>query len=178
MISDNSIRERILESLRGDPGIRASGIRVEVTEGNVRLSGMVSGYTAWKAAFIHAFETAGVVNIENDLLVSRLDRRDIPTDVELKKKIDKVLRKNDDADCSGVNIGVDDGCVALQGEVSSVWDMLRIEELASHVHGVAEVHNDLRIVTGEDSAQWRHFGVQWTKIDPVVSSVQDQLPAS
>jgi len=69
--SDDRIREEICDRMTDDPALDASDIEVEVTEGEVTLSGMVSSRDMKRRAEDIAERIGGVRDVTNQLRVTR-----------------------------------------------------------------------------------------------------------
>lgn len=149
MIRDEKIKKDIVDHLYWDNRVDAAGIKVEVSDGRAVLSGSVQSLSAAMAAEEDSYAVDGVVFVENRLSVAPPSSDDIPTDRELEKNIEMVLKWNADLEVPEVRVSVVEGCVVLEGTVDSYWKKVRVEELVSPLKGVVEVANKLAVVPTE-----------------------------
>ncbi len=75
---------------------------------------------------------------------------DLPTDEELKERIESVLRWNSEVDENDISVYVIDGYVSLEGSVHTYWEKVRTEDLVAPIKGVVSVVNKLAVVPSED----------------------------
>ena len=69
-------------------------------------------------------------------------------DASLSASVKAALIKEPDLKTLGINVDSKDGTVVLKGEVKSMADKQRAEQVASTVSGVSRVDNQLQIVSG------------------------------
>ena len=67
--TDVEIRLDVVSSLQSDVRVDASDVEVIVDDGVVTLTGTVSSWDAWQAAYAIALQTEGVVDVESSLAV-------------------------------------------------------------------------------------------------------------
>lgn len=70
-VSDEDIREEIIEAYHADPLVDANDIEIAVSQGHVLLQGTVTSRLMMQKALAHASEAPGVVEVENQLHVDR-----------------------------------------------------------------------------------------------------------
>jgi hyperosmotically inducible protein len=144
------IKKDVVDQLYWDSRVDASGIKVEVSEGEVILTGTVPNYTAYKAADDDAWAVAGVKYVRNDLIIQYPPNVSIPSDAQLKASIENVLLWQPDFDSTDIIINVERGWVTLRGSVDAFWKKVRSEELTLSLKGVLGVTNELAIVPDEN----------------------------
>jgi len=66
------IRRIIVEQLQWDERVDESKVRVEVIHNSVRLTGTVSSFEAWRAAWRNAANVVGVAGVDNQLRIEYL----------------------------------------------------------------------------------------------------------
>lgn len=69
-------------------------------------------------------------------------------DASLTASVKAALIKEPDLKTLGINVDSKDGTVVLKGEVKTMADKQRAEQVASTVSGVSRVDNQLQIVSG------------------------------
>jgi hyperosmotically inducible periplasmic protein len=67
------------------------------------------------------------------------------SDARILEDVSDRLAEQSELDPSDIEVSVTNGEVTLRGFVSARWEKFRAEELADHVSGVSEVHNQLRL---------------------------------
>lgn len=137
--SDQEIRMAVKDAFFYDPRIYSFKPSVEVADGVVTLSGMVSGARAKLAAEQDARNTFGVRRVYNNLKVRTL----IPGDDELKARIGKVLLRNPYIDRFDLTVEADFGRVTLSGMVQTSFEKYEAERVVLPVDGVTEVVNNI-----------------------------------
>jgi osmotically-inducible protein OsmY len=68
--TDKEIAENIMDALDRNMNVDADWVDVKVADGNVTLSGVVPDYRVYRAAYNMTAYTSGVLDINNDLLLS------------------------------------------------------------------------------------------------------------
>jgi osmotically-inducible protein OsmY len=71
VLSNERIKQDIVNQLYWDPTVDASRISVDVLAGYVRLKGTVTSYGERRAAYADAVTIPGVVSIENSVAVRK-----------------------------------------------------------------------------------------------------------
>ena len=150
MIKDEKIKKDIVDHLYGDSRVDASEVAVRVSNGRAVLSGNVPTLASAMAAEEDSYAVEGVVFVENRLVVTPHSFTEIPSDRELKKNIEAVLKWNADLESTEVRISVVEGRVVLDGAVESYWKKVRVEDIVTPLKGVAEVVNKLAVVPTEN----------------------------
>jgi osmotically-inducible protein OsmY len=84
--------------------------------------------------------------MQNELEVRFKGSAEAPTDEEVKKNIESLLSWNGSIRADDIAISLSDGFVTLQGSVTSYWESVKAEDLASSVKGVLNIRNNLAVV--------------------------------
>jgi hyperosmotically inducible protein len=150
MEMDEKIKKDVVDQLFWDGRVDASAIQVTVKDGEVTLSGDVDSFAARQAAENDVLSIPGVQAIQNRLAVKYPSMVPIPSDDEIKRNIESVLKWNPYIDDSQIDVAVNNGIVNLKGTVESRWKSDKIELIAYDILGVVEVANQLSIVPTED----------------------------
>jgi osmotically-inducible protein OsmY len=140
MKSDAELRDDVLDELQGDPQItEPEAIGVAVTDGAVTLTGHVANYAEKLAAARAAERVSRTKTVANDVKVrfSRAPR----DDSEIARAIAHVLDWNVQIPEGRVRARVENGWVALEGEVDYEYQKREVERMVNHVRGVAGVRN-------------------------------------
>ena len=69
--SDEEIREDVKAAMRYDSWVDANKVNVDVNDGVVTLTGLVDSWREKRSAGDDAWDTLGVVDVNNDLQVQR-----------------------------------------------------------------------------------------------------------
>jgi len=142
--TDAQIKQDVLDDIRHDVRIDSTNITVDVTNGVVRLEGVVSTYFQKITAGADAQRIKGVRDVVNDLVVSLAT----PWSDE---EIEKTVRANLARDVRLPNPGnlfvqVKNGVVTLTGAVGTYAQKTAAEDDAWTAPGVVDVVNDLSVV--------------------------------
>lgn len=149
-MGDEEIKKDIVDQLFWDNRMDASNIQVKVEDGSVTLTGEVPSFTSFLAAEENSFSVPGVKSVENRIVVKYPPMAEVPSDEELKMRIESLLRWNSEIDDADISVFVVEGFVTLEGSVSSYWRKARVEDLVGPLRGVVSVINKLAVVPTED----------------------------
>jgi osmotically-inducible protein OsmY len=141
-LPDETIRQAVRDALSLDPRVSAYSINVAVADGLVTLTGRVNTLHDKNVAEIDVLNTTGVWRVENKLT---LRYRSFPTDEALEKRIAAAFERDAELHARDIHIAVEDFRCRLYGEVSSVAEKVRAENIASQIGGVLSLENNLRI---------------------------------
>lgn len=147
-----------------------ANINVEISEGNVILSGSVPNYPSRRHAEMAASAVPGVKTVENKLSVKYNHTVKIPSDLEIENRVRSVVHWNSNINEEKIGIFVTGGYTTLEGSVSSFYQKFRAQELAADVIGVLGIDNRLVVVPGESYADEEIAG-------NVVSALKSRLGA-
>ncbi len=148
-ITDQRIANDIREALMRDSDLDSSGIRVQVREGHVILSGTVPTNWAKSRAEENARWTRGVVDISNGLAVVPSGSE---TDRELAMQIVQALQRDGAVDARNIDVVVEGRHATLSGIVRNWAERNAVLEDALHVPGVVDVRDSLSLRYGEPAA--------------------------
>lgn len=145
---DEQIKRDVVDQLLWNSRVDVSTITIAVDSGIVSLGGETFSYPAKDTALKIAWGIPGVKNVRNNITVRHLET--IPTDEELKTIVKSTLVWNNNIDASKINIDVNDGKIALEGNVDAYWKVDYVESIISDFHGVVSVENKLVVVPGKN----------------------------
>ena len=116
-------------------------INVDVSEGNVTLTGTVASYRQKQLAARDVLNVVGVIGVNNLLEIEQEARPDeaIQKDVQSNLNTDNALAGQD------IVASVAEGTVTLNGNVETAYQKLHAGDVASQVAGVQGVINKLNI---------------------------------
>lgn len=138
---EEALWHEVVSELSGDPNVGTSEIGVAVEDGMVTLTGHVDSVRARVAAERAVKRVEGVRSIANDLLVKHEGEH---TDTEIARGALHRLRNNVSVPLE-VQAVVSDGCVTLDGIVSSMHERFAAENAVRHLRGVRNVVNDITL---------------------------------
>ncbi|HQG31292.1 MAG TPA: BON domain-containing protein [Deltaproteobacteria bacterium] len=140
----DDIRADVSSQLFWDSSLDSSDINVDVAGNKVILTGSVPSYSDRLEAEEDAYAIPGVTSVDNQLAVSPVISP-IPSDDDIRMRVENVLDWNPIIDASRIDISVEDGIVTLKGAVDSYWQKDKAWDLASNVSGVVDVVNELSV---------------------------------
>ncbi len=146
VITKEQVKKDVIDQLYWDERVDASEVKVEVSDGQVKLEGSVPTFSALRAAENDAIKIPGVVLVDNQLKVEPVPVLPPSSDEEIKTRAETILRWNADIDANNISVSVIAGYVTLNGHVDSYWKKLRAEELVEDLFGVRAVDNALSVV--------------------------------
>jgi len=142
--TDAQIRRDIEAALLADPATESYDIGVAVQDGAVKLTGGVDSYQERELAKKVAKGVRGVRAIDDQIEIQYKSDR---PDVEIENEIKRTLRWNTHVDHNLIEVGVNDGKVALTGTVGSAAEK-RLAESDAWVAGVESVNSSKLSVAG------------------------------
>ena len=160
--SDDQIKKALKDAFLYDPRVFSLNPDVHVNNGTVTLVGVVNNLQAKKAAEQDARDVIGVWRVKNHLKVRPVD---IPSDVELEKRVSTALVLNPWVRRFDINISAAAGMVYLSGEVMTLFEKNEAERVAEDVKGVIKVVNNINY-----PATWN-----WKADKEIREDVKDQL---
>jgi osmotically-inducible protein OsmY len=153
MISiDEQIKQDVVSQLLWDGRVDASKIKIEVSQGIVKLEGFVPSAMARSAAVEDAEVVRGVMDVINALNVRIPDFIQLPADADLKISIGNMLAANPDIDPSRITVMVQEGRVTLKGSVDGHWKKGFVETVVALQCGVTDVESSLTVVPTKAAA--------------------------
>ncbi|MDQ5844344.1 MAG: BON domain-containing protein [Acidobacteriota bacterium] len=142
--SDSEIKSQVLRELKWDSRIGWSQIGVEVMEGVVTLTGLVSSYAQKLAAQDAAHRINGVLDVANDVEV-KPEGLFVRSDAEIALAVRHILEWDALVPDERIRSTVSDGWVTLQGDVD-FWQQREDAELSVlRLEGVIGVTNEITV---------------------------------
>lgn len=141
--NDEQIKKDAVEQLTWDNRVDASNIHVDVIDGIVTLSGVVSDYTSVLAAVEDVDHIKGVKSVNNNLSIQHPSANIPPDDEQIEENLRQLLQWNPRIDPENIRVSVHNAVATLEGEVDAYWKKERAGELAYEVVGVVNVLNRL-----------------------------------
>ena len=149
--SDRQLQLELEQTVREDPAIESSEIRVDVGDGAVTLRGAVQSWQEWQAAETAARGIRGVRQVKNELAVWPASTRpdtQIIADIRNRLRHDARLADND------VKVEVRDGHVTLSGSVGSQLEKA-MAIAGAEVMNVRSINaGDLHVIPSRAARQW------------------------
>ncbi len=140
-VTDQGITAAVEDRLGNDPRVADAPVDVRVDSGVVNLQGQVATLKAKRAADRAAGAIVGGWRVKNYISV-----RPGASDPELLAVlVEKALARDPYVEGYQIDVGVRNGRVSLSGEVGTLFEKGRADEVASRVPGVGEVKNHLRV---------------------------------
>ncbi|MCM3904488.1 MAG: BON domain-containing protein [Pyrinomonadaceae bacterium] len=146
--TDNEIKQQVLRELKWDSRIGWAQIGVDVRDGVVALTGVVSSFAKKSAAQHAAHRIAGVLDVANDIEV-RPDALIARTDADIARGIRQVLEWDALVSDERIKSTVSGGWVTLEGDVDCWRERQDAEHAVTRLVGVIGVTNMLTIKPGE-----------------------------
>ncbi len=142
--SDTQIAAEVRGILLRDPLVEEESVEVTVSNGVVRLAGVVPSEAQQAAAGDDASMAAGVKGVVNHLSVRPVAER---TDEEIADAVQDAVLRELLLGPSEVSVQVENGVVRLRGSVWTSGVRFRAEEMARLTPGVVDVINDIQVVS-------------------------------
>jgi osmotically-inducible protein OsmY len=138
--TDQDIAQAILNAWSWDHEVPADGLKVTVTEGQVKLEGIVDGQYQKDAASRSARHVKGVC-----ALLNLIDVKPKVKWSDVTAQIEAAFRRRADLESRRISVSTRDGQVTLEGDVASLAERDEAIAAAWAAPGVSEVKDDLRI---------------------------------
>jgi osmotically-inducible protein OsmY len=148
---DTEIQQQVMQELRWDTRVEATDVGVEVRDGIVTLSGVVTTYPQKIAAQEAAHRVAGVLDVANDLHV-QLPGAFSRTDADIAQAVRNALEWNVVIPEARIQSTVSDGWVTLEGTVHSWQQRADAESAVRYLTGVRGVTNHIAVSAPEVDA--------------------------
>lgn len=139
-MTDEEVRQHILDALTEEPSLDAASVNIEVSAGVVDLEGTVGSLTHKRLAGVLAWWVPGSTDVINSL---ELDPPEEDSDGEIADAVRIVLEKDHLVNPSSIGVRVDGWTVTLSGVAASEAARNAAEEDAWFVWGVNDVKNDI-----------------------------------
>lgn len=143
-MNSEKLRRYVLEELKFDPRVDASGIGVAVNDRIVTLTGHAHSFADKAAIADAATRVKGVRGIVLDVDVHRPPEYEIPDD-EIAKRASAVLDWNTKIPPGAVKVTVEEGCLTLSGTVDWQFQRCEAEEDLRRLAGVSGLKNEIQI---------------------------------
>lgn len=147
-IDDAAIGAAVKSKFTADPEINPFNIDVDVTDGVVRLSGMVEDEATRSEAVKIARNTDHVRRVVNEIEIGELSMGDRIDDAAITTKVKTALGADPDVDASDIDVDTTDGVVHLSGMASTQAEKDEATKVAKGVKGVKDVKNHLKVGGG------------------------------
>jgi len=141
--SDEEVKNAIKNAFGYDPRVFSFNLDVDVDNGAVTLTGIVTNLKAKRAAAQDARNTTGVVTVKNFIKVRPLAP---PADSEIEQKIDDALERDYALHRHKLIVSVINQKAYLHGTVDNHHEKSRATDVASRVAGVVEVENYVQVI--------------------------------
>jgi len=141
---DSEIRRKVIEELDWEPSIDASAVGVAAKDGVVTLSGSIPNYWQKKEAERVAKHVAGVKAVAEDLTI-KLSGTAARCDADIAQSVVSGLRFNVAVPADRIQVTVENGWVALEGEVEWQYQKSSAESAVKNLMGVKGVTNNISI---------------------------------
>lgn len=140
--NDAAIADALTNALRVDPRVNRDAVTAEVEDGWVTLNGIVASSAAAQSAEAVARRTVGVGGVTNRLRVEPVQRVD---DDQLRQRVRAALDRNPITSGRQLAVRVDDGRVALYGNLDRERQVSEALKVAAAVAGVVSVNNEIEL---------------------------------
>ena len=142
--TDTHIQQDIIAELKWDPSIDATHIQVEVHDGNVTLTGLVSNQAEMLNVERSIKRVAGVNAIAINLTIFMQDSVK-KSDIEITFRAINLLQWMTYCNESSIEVTVENAWVTLTGEVICKYQEDAILKTIGHLVGVAGINNNISI---------------------------------
>ena len=139
---DPHIREAARRALEWDARV-PDGVHATVTDGVLRLHGVVERFSQRDAAEEAVRNLIGVRDVVNEIKVARVPLRRLTTDLAMD--VDAVLRRRFGLDSGCISVAIANDVVTLSGVVSTYAMLDDIERAVRSVPGAARIDNQLLV---------------------------------
>src|SRR5262245_49998453 len=138
---DHGLRSRLLQSMSTDPDLNRTGVKIVLVNGGVVYSGKMPHWTARRRALVLAGATRGIVNVTDQMEISR---GDVPDSAIIKEMTGILKEHREPLGIKDLDVTVSDGVATLLGTVRDFAARVRAEEVSGRVLGVTRIVNRLR----------------------------------
>ncbi len=144
MKSDVEIKKNVIDQLNWEPVLQSTELGVAVKNGVVTLSGTVPTYSQKMAAEHAVKKVAGVKALAENVTVGIAPDYE-RSDTELADAVVHALKWNISVPDDKIMIKVENGIVALEGEVEWEYQRAAAVKTVEHLAGIKLVHNFITI---------------------------------
>jgi len=138
--TDEGLAERIANVLKWNVSVAEPGIKAEVKNGIVTLTGEVEWQYQRANVLQNIEHVSGVINVVN--LITLKPR---PQAGDIQTRIKDALTRHANVEATKVKVAVTNGTVTLTGEVDSLDEMDMVEDAVWAAPGVSRVVDNLRV---------------------------------
>lgn len=144
METDADLKRDVEAELGWDPAVKALGIKVQVRDGVVTLSGRVEAYTDRCAVekAVQRVNGARAVKFDIEVVLPPEVQR---SDADIAQAARAALQREAPSVMDDVDIGVDDGWLTLEGEVDRSSLRKRVEEAMRDLTGLVGISNNITV---------------------------------
>jgi osmotically-inducible protein OsmY len=142
--TDNEVKQEVLRELKWDSRIGWSQIGVEVMDGVVTLTGVVSNYAKKLAAQEAAHRISGVLDVANDVEV-RPEGVFVRNDADIARAVRHILEWDALVPDERIKSTVSEGWVTLEGDVDFWHQREDAERTVLRLEGVIGVLNEITV---------------------------------
>lgn len=144
-MSDEQLRQNVIDELEFEPSLEAACIGVAAEHGVITLSGHVTSYPQKTAAERAVWRVKGVKGLAQNIEV-RLPGHKRRADDEIAQRAVNILAWNTQVPHDAVKVRVSEGWVTLTGEVSWNHQRKAAEAAVRELSGVVGVFNHIELV--------------------------------
>lgn len=140
---DATLEADVRRQIAGRPDVEIGRIKVGVAGGVLSLTGTVD--SLWDRSEVErlAAEIRGLKSIDNELTVSPVDAPDSLLEYDANRALETSPRIRS----FGLKVSVSGAVLTLDGEVPLARDRMEAARLATHVHGIRELNNEIRVAS-------------------------------
>ena len=142
--ADDKIDASIKKSYVYETYLNDDGIKIQVKDGVVTLTGTVAAESHKALAEETAASQLGVARVDNQL-VTKAEVAAENADTWISRKVKLILMFHRQTSARNTSVEVQDGIVTLKGEASSMAQKELATEYASDIEGVKSVKNEMTV---------------------------------
>ena len=147
-VNDRSLQLRVATALSDNPDYKFEGVSITVSNGVVRLGGVVDLFVQKVQAGNLVMQVPGVKDVKDNITVkgqSAGNNGETDDDKSLTASVKNALDNNPGYQYEDVNVAVLQGMVQLSGFVETTDQKIRAGDLARAVPGVKNVLNNITV---------------------------------
>ena len=144
--SDSQIEQAAAAVLRWDARVPDS-VHVNVTDGVLRLDGVVERFSDREAAEEAVRNLTGLRDLVNEIRVAP-----IQGSTDLQSEVEATIRRRFAFACRFLAVSVDRGVVLLRGNVPTFATLDEVERAVQSIAGVKRIDNQLLVVDEEEAS--------------------------
>jgi osmotically-inducible protein OsmY len=141
--ADEQVQRDVLDELHWDGEVKPTNVGVEVHDGVVTLTGMVTSYRERRAAAEVALRVYGVRGVVNEIEVRTIPY--VRSDTDIARIATEQLEWDTTIPENRVKVRVSDGWVSLEGTVDKFFQKMAAERTIEGLAGVRGVSNLIEI---------------------------------